>query len=601
MRRRGLQFLKTLAVMAMLLAIAAVPAVAESELDQSSIVYNGHVPVTKPGSYQTVRTAKIGTLDEIQVLVACCGGNGFPNGDLKVTISAAAWPSSSNLGPEDAVAWISKDQFPEDNEEFKWVTAKLETPLPIQSTSKPPMQIALTEPTWTSGSPNYLWAHENPGSYEDGDYYTCYFWWREFRECNNHGLSATFKTYVTVGPDTVDPDTMDLRSPQIFRQGDTIRGDSASFTFSSDEEGATFECSLDNSAWGSCTSPKSYTGLSDGSHTVQVKAIDDADNYDHTPASFQFYVDASPPDTTITSTPSDPSDDDTPTFEFSSDDASPLWGPFECRYPFSWSGGNWVKCSSPHTISGVTESGTYTFEVRAVDEFNRPDPTPASYTWTFTAPPPDTNITGGPDEGSTVGSNSATFAFSSNQDGSTFECKLDDEAFESCASPKQYTELSDGSHTFEVKAIDSAGNEDPTPESRTWTVDATSPTIGMVSPENAATQVARNTNITATFSEEMGPETVNDDTVTLQQKHWYQVRKKKGKQVTRIWTYRWVSVNASVSCDNPDSCKRATLDPESDYLVANTDYTATVTTGAKDKASNALTQDYSWTFTTGSA
>ncbi|MFH1728624.1 MAG: Ig-like domain-containing protein [Pseudomonadota bacterium] len=56
--------------------------------------------------------------------------------------------------------------------------------------------------------------------------------------------------------------------------------------------------------------------------------------------------------------------------------------------------------------------------------------------------------------------NSATFEFSSNEVGSTFECAIDTEAYESCTSPKEYTSLDDASHTFYVRAIDSSNNTD---------------------------------------------------------------------------------------------------------------------------------------------
>jgi hypothetical protein len=85
--------------------------------------------------------------------------------------------------------------------------------------------------------------------------------------------------------------------------------------------------------------------------------------------------------------------------------------------------------------------------------------------------PPETTIESGPS--GTVNDRSASFAFSSTEPDSTFECRIDSGAFGSCTSPKGYANLSDGSHTFEVRATDGADNTDATPASRTWTVDAT--------------------------------------------------------------------------------------------------------------------------------
>ena len=85
---------------------------------------------------------------------------------------------------------------------------------------------------------------------------------------------------------------------------------------------------------------------------------------------------------------------------------------------------------------------------------------------------PHTSIDSGPS--GTVSSSTATFTFSSSKPNSTFACSLDGAAYGVCTSPKQYTELVPGSHTFRVRATDSSGNTDPTPAERTWTVvDAT--------------------------------------------------------------------------------------------------------------------------------
>ena len=65
---------------------------------------------------------------------------------------------------------------------------------------------------------------------------------------------------------------------------------------------------------------------------------------------------------------------------------------------------------------------------------------------------------------------SASFAFSSSEPGSTFECQLDASGWTPCSSPKSYSSLAAGSHTFEVRATDAANNTDPTPASSSFTV-----------------------------------------------------------------------------------------------------------------------------------
>jgi subtilisin family serine protease len=87
--------------------------------------------------------------------------------------------------------------------------------------------------------------------------------------------------------------------------------------------------------------------------------------------------------------------------------------------------------------------------------------------------PPQTTITAAP--WGLTNNASATFAFSSSEANSSFECKLDDEAYASCSSPKSYTGLADGQHTFYVRATDAASNTDSTPAIRTWSVDTTAP------------------------------------------------------------------------------------------------------------------------------
>ncbi len=89
--------------------------------------------------------------------------------------------------------------------------------------------------------------------------------------------------------------------------------------------------------------------------------------------------------------------------------------------------------------------------------------------------PPETTIDSGPSGTTTATSASLHFSTSEPDVGSSFECRLDAGAWTACATPQSPSSLSDGDHTFDVRAIDVAGNTDPTPASRSWTVDTTPP------------------------------------------------------------------------------------------------------------------------------
>jgi hypothetical protein len=163
----------------------------------------------------------------------------------------------------------------------------------------------------------------------------------------------------------------------------------ATFEFSSADAGSSFQCQLDNLGWEACTSPKDYAGLADGSHTFEVKATNTRGNTDPTPATHTWVIDTVPPDTdppetTIDTHPTDPSNSADASFTFSADEP----GTFECQLD----GLGWAACTSPKDYTGLAD-GSHTFEVRATDAALNTDPTPASFTWLIdTAPPPATSI-----------------------------------------------------------------------------------------------------------------------------------------------------------------------------------------------------------------
>ena len=55
-------------------------------------------------------------------------------------------------------------------------------------------------------------------------------------------------------------------------------------------------------------------------------------------------------------------------------------------------------------------------------------------------------------------------------DGLVFECALDGAGFGACVSPVDYAGLVPGGHEFVVRAVDAAGNTDPTPAAYAWVV-----------------------------------------------------------------------------------------------------------------------------------
>ena len=106
----------------------------------------------------------------------------------------------------------------------------------------------------------------------------------------------------------------------------------------------------------------------------------------------------------------------------------------------------------------------------------------------------------------------------------------------------------------------------------TGSSDTTAPTVTSVNPANGSTDVAIDTPITVVFSEAMDASSIAASTFMLD--------------------------NGATGTVTYDSNSRTASYSPSGGLNNNTIYTATVTTGVKDTAGNAIASDYSWSFTT---
>jgi chitodextrinase len=310
----------------------------------------------------------------------------------------------------------------------------------------------------------------------------------------DNASNTTLSTGATVTVNNTSVDTTITAGPS-----GSVNTTSASFSFTATVTGSTFACSLDGAAFSTCTSPNAYSALTNGSHTFQVRATNPSGFTDPSPASRTWTIDTVVPDTTISSGPTGTVGIASASFSFTSTEAG---SSFTC----SLDGAAFSSCSSPQNYTNLA-NGSHTFQVRAGDAAGNIDSTPASRTWTVDTLPPDTTITAG--QSGSVNTASASFSFTATEAGSTFACSLDGAAFSSCTSPKAYSGLTNGSHTFQVRATDAIGNTDSTPASRTWTVDTIAPTgVAITAPANGASVTGQVT-ISATASDNVGVTSVS--------------------------------------------------------------------------------------------
>jgi hypothetical protein len=263
------------------------------------------------------------------------------------------------------------------------------------------------------------------------------------------------------------------------------RSMSANFTFSATDARSGvqgIECKLDAEAFATCNSPKDYTGLLDGDHTFFVRAVDVAGNQ-HA-VSYLWKVDTNPPVASIGEKPAPLTNETMAHFTFSATDTG---GSGPQRYECSLDGANFEGCTSPKDYS--VGQGSHTFKVRATDVAGNTG-AEISYSWIVDRQNPVTAIAEKPEN--PTGETTAHFTFIATDTGGgsvlKTECRLDGAPFEDCTSPKDYPTVAPGSHTFQVRAVDTAGNTGAA-VSHSWTVDRQGPvtTIGEkpVDPTNA--------------------------------------------------------------------------------------------------------------------
>ncbi|MBY0385350.1 hypothetical protein K2X05_09345 [bacterium] len=239
-------------------------------------------------------------------------------------------------------------------------------------------------------------------------------------------------------------------------------------------------------ALASCQEMMMMSGLAEGPGSATILAEDNAGNTS-LPLTQTWLADFTAPRVLINSAPSVISNQMAGSFTFSGTDNYATTLVYECRLD----GAAYATCTSPYNFN--LNQGNHTFDVRAKDTAGNTS-TVATYSWTIDLSAPTVRIISGPNAFSN--SSTAQFTFDGIDDGvaiTRFECKMDSGAFVNCNSPYSHSALANGSHTFQVRGYDGAGNASA-PATYSWVIDTRAPQVQITS------QPAKETNqSTATF------------------------------------------------------------------------------------------------------
>jgi len=332
----------------------------------------------------------------------------------------------------------------------------------------------------------------------------------------------------------------------------------------------------------SSTSYTMTTPLDAGAHTWNVKAVDVAGNAVSSTATFTLNVsDVTPPVTTLSTNPSGP-DGSNGWFKAKPSILLTRNEPGTTYYQVdSTSTGGWTVYTSATAGVGAQE-GQHTVYFYSTDSYNNTETIRSQLIKIDTAAP-SSGITS-PVNGAHLNGTSCTISGTASDTASSglskIEISINDGVWVTASGTTAWSYSwplpADGSYTIKSRATDIAGNVETVGSGISVLVDKAAPSVVSNGPADGATNVSIATNITAVFSEDIDPATINGTTFTLKDNN--------NNPITGTVTY------------DPAS-RTATFRPSSP-LNYSTTYTATINTGVKDLAGTGLAANKSWSFAT---
>ena len=228
-------------------------------------------------------------------------------------------------------------------------------------------------------------------------------------------------------------------------------------------------CQFDNDPVFTCQSPLDITNLSIGEHTIQVFAIDELDNTS-APISYTWETRVAPPVVAIVHAPEAETNSTEASIGFVAQSDVTIAG-YEC----SVDNAAFSSCVSPLNLTNLVD-GNHTVSVRATDEFGQLSNT-ATHNWFIDSTAPVLVFTEVPDPVIDVPDALVKFMVTENGSGiASIECQFDGQDFEECQSPYEAADMSEGPHSFTVRATDRLGNVSDA-ISTGWEVNLTVPVV----------------------------------------------------------------------------------------------------------------------------
>jgi len=235
----------------------------------------------------------------------------------------------------------------------------------------------------------------------------------------------TVAAHFEAGVDHLPPVSRFATTPSALTNSSVAR-----FTFMGSKTGLAFSCRLDGGAWSLCVDGANYSGLTDGDHTLEVRATDRWGVVEASAPLFRWKVDLTPPRSFLLIA------QPTATRPGTAVIGSEPGAVFECRS----ASGAWQPCPSSFELPDLGHS--YGLYVRATDAAGNIESGESSTT--VHTRPTGISFTGA----------AAEFSPGLLRGRSSWSCSVDGAPATTCPSPLTYTGLPYGTHTLQVSDPD---------------------------------------------------------------------------------------------------------------------------------------------------